>query len=742
MKGRALKHRLREALRRAAGVVLLCPLLMRAQEPLLPSGRVRTEVPYRNDKVILISDFQERVSKTRYRAAGNVSIAYQDILITCDELEYDEATGQGSARGNLHFSQKKQWLTCSRASFDFGSQTGVFYDAEGFTDQEFLIRGKTIRKTGPDTYRIDSGFVTACREDNPKWSFSIAEATVRVDHTARLRHTLFRIKGVPVLYSPYMILPMESKKRSSGLVPPHTGSSTSKGRVLSLGYYQTLGRSADLTTYGDYFTLRGLAVGGIFRARPGERTRLYLQGYGINDRLGQSGANLIIDAESRVGSNFRAVAAANITTNFRFRQAFSDSFRLATVPEERSIFFLTQNDGAFATNIAVQRDEVRFPVRSLVVRKSPSVEFLALGKTLGRTPLVLTMRAAAEGLARSDSTIESPALVQRLDLHPRLTVRLPALAGFSLVPSVGVRETYYSARLSSERSTEIAPRSLVRHYLDFDLDLRMPVLERSFRNAPLGGFTHAIEPFAVYRLIRGIDHLRETIRFDDVDAVADTSEFEFGIANRFFRRHRAGGRLQNDEFLSVTLVQKYYLDPGFGGALEPGRSNLFYPLNTVTGFALMGSERRLPPANAIVRIAPRNAISFDVRADLDTHVRALRDASVSANWQMEKMTAGWTYFRTRALEPGTFESHHLQGQVGYGSLVRGLSAGAALSYDIRNSSFLNSNVRVNYAWDCCGIALQFQQFNLGLRVESRFTFSFSLKGIGNFGNIRRPESLF
>ncbi len=737
-----LGRRMGSALRNAARVLILCPILSSAQQPPLEPGRVRTEIPYRNDKVVLISDFQERVSKTRYRAAGNVRIAYLDILITCDELEYDEATGQGNARGNLHFSQRKQWLTCSHASFDFASQTGVFYDAEGFTDQEFLIRGKTIRKTGPDTYRIDSGFVTACREDNPKWSFSIASANLRVDRTARLRHTLFRVKGIPVLYSPYMILPMESKKRSSGLLPPHTGSSTSKGRAFSLGYYQTLGRSADVTLYGDYFTLRGLALGGILRARPAEHTRLFLQGYGIDDRLGQGGANLVIDAQSRFGRGFRAVAAANITTNCLFRQAFSDSFRLATVPEERSVFFLSQNEGAFATNIAVQRDEVRFPIRSLVVRKSPSVELVSLGKNLGGTPLVLHLRAAAEGLARTDSTIETPALVQRLDLSPRMSVRLPALAGFSLVPSAGIRATYYSARLDTEETAQVVPRNLVRRYLDFDLDLRMPVLERSFGSSPAGAITHAVEPFARYRLIHGIDRLRETVRFDEEDAVADTSEFEFGIANRFFRQHAAGERRQNDEFLSVILVQKYYRDPGFGGALLPGLPNQFYPLATVTGFSLTGSERRLPPANAIVRIAPRSAVSFDLRADLDTHLRALRDASVAANWHTEKLSAGWTYFRTRALEPGTFESHHLQGQVGYGSLVRGLSGGAAVSYDIRNSSFLNSNMRINYAWDCCGIALQFQQFNLGLRVESRLTFSFSLKGIGNFGNIRRPESLF
>jgi LPS-assembly protein len=73
---------------------------------------------------------------------------------------------------------------------------------------------------------------------------------------------------------------------------------------------------------------------------------------------------------------------------------------------------------------------------------------------------------------------------------------------------------------------------------------------------------------------------------------------------------------------------------------------------------------------------------------------------------------------------------------------RGFSAGLTLSYNIQTRALLNSNSRLNYMWNCCGVSLEFQQYHLGVRTESRFTFSFSLKGIGNFGNLRRPESLF
>jgi len=564
-----------------------------------------------------------------------------------------------------------------------------------------------------------------------------------VDKTARLRHMVFKIKDVPVLYFPYMVFPMERKTRNSGFLPFHTGNSTSKGRVFTMGYFQTLGRSADATVYGEYFSERGLAMGGVFRVRPSENTRLYVQAYGINDRLDQGGAQIFVDGESRMSNGFRALARVNITTNFRFRQAFADNFRLATIPLQDSVFFLTRNQGSYSTNILFQRNDVYLPGGELVVRKAPSFEFSSLGQPLGNTPLILYFRTSVDALSRRDSLIETPGIVQRLDLYPRIGIRLPSFMGFSLFPRVGVRTTYYSSRVTDSETPQIADGRLFRRYADFDLDLRAPILERSFQNTFIGSFKHTVEPVATYRWIHGISNLHETIRFDEEDAIADTSEVEYGVVNRFFRRRQVRpGVFQNHEVLSVAVLQKYFFDPDFGGAFRPGQPNIFYPLNTLTGFSLTGIQRRLAPTSLSARVSPTTTISYDVRADYDTQLQRMRDASVSALWVQSSLIVAGTYFKTHAVEQGQFESNHVQGLIGYGSPLKGLSASLLLSYNLRNSTLLNTLSRVNYMWNCCGLSVEFQQFDLGLRTESRLNFSFTLKGIGNFGNIKRPESLF
>ena len=69
------------------------------------------------------------------------------------------------------------------------------------------------------------------------------------------------------------------------------------------------------------------------------------------------------------------------------------------------------------------------------------------------------------------------------------------------------------------------------------LPVRPPALAKDFHRK--GGsffFRHVIEPYVVYRRLAGINNYDRIIRFDYIDAIADTNEIEFGIANRFFTR--------------------------------------------------------------------------------------------------------------------------------------------------------------------------------------------------------------
>lgn len=733
----------------ALRVFLLCPVAILlltlpvaySQTPPGTDGRIRTELPYRNGIVVLLSDHQDFGEVLR-RASGNVEIRFEDFTIKADEVQYNMTTGEGKTTGPTRFEQQDQWLNCSRAEFSLSEQTGTCHDANGYTDLEFSIAGETFVKTGPDRYRIYKGSITTCKEENPKWAFTASRTDIYLNHTARLRNTFFKIKGIPVFYMPYTILPLEKKKRNSGFTTFETGTSTSKGRVFSQGYYQTLGGSADMTLFGDYFTKRGLALGGKLRMRPNPSTSLNIEMYGIRDKLGQGGVRLVVDGKTRMRGGWDAVAKVNVSSSFEFRQAFADNFSKATVSQEKANIYLNQNHGSRSTNISFERYEVAFPLKSLVTWKIPSLEFISRETSLGNSPILFSFRSSVGGITRRDSQIDTGSIVQRMDIYPRLVLRLPSLLGFSIVPSVGVRETFYGAQRADDSETGIVNHNLRRSYTDVIVDMKTPFLEKIYNPSWAGAFRHTFEPYATYRRIAGIDETEQIIRFDENDAIADTNEIEYGIVNRFYALDRNGsGTTQRREFLTIALAQKYYFDPSFGGAFREGHPNSFSPLETLTGFYQTGIERNLSPLSAAIRIRTKNRMDHDLRADYDTKLKRWRNASLTTGWREGKFRLSGTYFRSLETEPGMFSANQLQSTVEYGS-ASGFSSSVSISYNFETKSLLNSQTRFSYAWNCCSITTEFRQFALGVRTETQFSFSFWLKGLGSLGNMRAMGEMF
>src|SRR5262249_8554007 len=215
------------------------------------------------------------------------------------------------------------------------------------------------------------------------------------------------------------------------------------------------------------------------------------------------------------------------------------------------------------------------------------------------------------------------------DLSPRLTFPLKSFAGFTLTPSVGVRSTFYSNSLDPVQR-QFVGQSLLRNYADLDLDLRTPGLAKVFRHGDgPPRFKHVIEPFVAARRVKGIDDFDRTPLIDERDLIADTNEVEYGVTNRFFVKRQTydGSEQQTHELLSLTVSQKYFFDPTFGGALQRGQRNQFFPVNTLSGFAFEGVERDASPLNLRARLYPTSTLSADLRLNHDPRFHALRDLS-------------------------------------------------------------------------------------------------------------------
>lgn len=733
---------------------------------------------------------------------GNVDARIGTYRIQADKITVYEATNKVIAEGNVVFDQgDQQRITGTRAEWNYRTKTGFFLDSTGFTNQtedgtRIYFTADRVEKISLDTIIATNAQVTACDEDVPKWSFHAKRVRIKSGDRVRAYSPIMRIKGIPLLYLPYTSISIKRRDRASGFLTPTFGGSGAKGARLSSAYYKTLGRSADVTFRTDIYTSRGIGIGADVRTRANSRSYLNFGFYSVKDRVlgpkadaahpDQGGSSFYVDGVHYFPNGFIAAADVNITSNLSFRQIFSDSIQQAISPEERSQVFVNRNHGAYSFNFLARTQVTSLPTSRIRIRELPSITIEkrpGLLSFIKKLPIYFSFEGAAEGMSRKETVddpvafrdqvggdpIISPSLVQRLDFHPRVQVPIN-FAGFNVTATAGARVTFYSNSLNpADRS--VLSQNLTRGYGEFEIDLRPPALARDFHRGETFFFRHVIEPYIIYRRIHGINEFDRLIRFDYNDAIANTSEIEFGISNRFFTRRSTenvssaavratskGERTplssQPYEALTITVRGKYFFDPLFGGVLRPGQRNQFYPINTLSGFSYGGIPRRFSPINIEARYRPSNNIFVDLRTDLDTRDGGLRSISTTFGINRALVQAFQTFYYTRAValvgdlarfadargnEPGTQRGSQWSPSIFLGDRARGLYGGASLFFDFQdrpgkgNNSLISSTVTLGYTWDCCAVTAQNYTFDVGLRKENRLVFSFRLNGIGTFG---------
>jgi LPS-assembly protein len=734
---------------------------------------------------------------------GNVDARIGTYRLQADKITVYDAENRVVAEGSVVFDQADiQRITGTRAEWNYRTKTGYFINSTGFTNQtqdgtRIYFTADRVERISLDTIVATNVQVTACDEDVPKWSFHASKAKIKTGDRVRVYSPKLRLKDIPVFYLPYASVSIKPRDRASGFLTPTFGGSGAKGLRLSTAYYQTLGRSADVTFRSDIYTQRGLGLGADLRTRANSRSYLNTGFYAVKDRIfgpaadaahpDQGGSSFYVEGVHYFKNGFTAAADVNITSNLAFRQVFSDNIQQAISPEETSQVFINKDHNEYSFNFLARTQVTSLTNARIRIRQLPSISIdkrPTLFSFLKSLPLYFSFEGSTDGVSRKETVedlvqfvsdvggnpIISPSIVQRLDLHPRFELPLN-FAGWTVTASGAGRVTFYSNSLDPA-NRDVLSRNVTRSYGEFELDVRPPALAKDFKHGDGGfWFRHLIEPYVVYRKISGINNFDRIIRFDYIDAVADTNEIEFGIANRFFTRRSTenvsdvrekeipeGTRpilsSQPYEALTITIRGKYFFDPFFGGALIPGQRNQFYPLNTLTGFVYGGVPRRFSPINIDARYRPRRHLFADVRTDLDTRGGGLRSLSTTFGLNRTLIQVFQSFYYTRAielvpalakfadprgLEAGTLRGSQWSPSVFLGNHDRGFFGGASFFFDFQkrpgpgDSSLISSTLTHGHNWDCCAVTTQFMTFNVGLRKENRLVFSFRLNGIGSFG---------
>ena len=604
---------------------------------------------------------------------------------------------------------------------------------------------------------------------------------------------------------PYVSIPIRDQDRSSGFLLPTIGYSKLKGVRISTAYYQTLGRSADVTIRSDIYTSRGIGYGLDLRTRGNSRSYFNFGFYAVKDRIlghhadadhpDQGGSIVYAEGVHYFQNGFTAAADVRLTSNLAFRQVFSDGVQQIISPIEVSQAFVNKSWNNYTLNLLGRSQVISIPNVREKTRNLPSVNFEKRPSILSFLPGVyFDFKTSLEGVSRREEVddinlyrqqtgsdpVVTPVLGQRFDVFPELMVPLHTKY-FNLTASAAGRVTYYLNSFNALR--QVIGDDVIRKYGQFELDLRPVALAKNFfgKNGAFR-FRHTIEPYATYRYIRGINNFARLIRFDELDTLTDTNEVEFGVINRIFTRRYAEAvtkdaekRLEETpkekrdplsaqpyELFTITVRGKYFADKTFGGALIPGQRNEIEPITALTFYTFGGVPRRFSPLNIDATYRPQRTIFVNTRMDVGVQGDGVRDISATVGYDTRLVKIFQTFYYTRAVslipslsqyadprgkEAGTLRGSQFNPSVFLGNRDHGLYAGVSMFFDFENhrsakqSPLISSLYTLGYSYDCCALAVQYYTFNVGVRQENRIVFSFRLNGIGSFGTEQYGQGL-
>lgn len=764
--------------------------------------------------VIHSGNVDARYGIYRLQADKITIIEAENKLIAEGSVVFDQGTDQRITGVRAVWNYKTKLGTFEDAT-GFTNQTNdgtvIYFTAE------------KVERTALDEVVVKRGVFTACEEAVPKWSFTADEARIKTNDRVRLKNAKFKVKDITLVPVPYASIPIKKRGRASGFLTPTFSYSANKGFRVSGAYFKTLGDSADVTLRTDIYTSRGIGYGLDFRSRANSRSYFNFGFYAVKDRIfgakkdaqhpDQGGSIVYAEGIHYFPNGFTAAADVRLTSNLAFRQVFSDGIQQIISPIEVSQAFVNKSWNNYTLNLLGRSQTISIPNVRVKTRNLPSVNFEKRPAMIGfLRPIYFSFKASAEGISRREEVdnvaayraaagsdpVVSPVLGQRLDIYPQIT--LPINSKYLNITATGsLRVTYYSNSFNDMR--RVTGRDLIRKYGSIEIDARPVALAKNF----YGGddtfrFRHVIEPFVTYRYINGINNFSRIIRFDDLDTITDTNEIEFGVTNRIYTRRyseavtkdaqrrlaqerggfrvsggdriaaEAGGEtpkegipsVQPYEIFTVTVRGKYFFDPNFGGALEPGRRNQIAPITALTFYTFGGAPRRFSPLNIDVTYRPERTIFVNSRLDLGFQGDGLRAISATVGYDTRLFKLFQTFYYTRAVtlipslaqyadsggkEAGTLRGSQWSPSVFAGNRDRGLYGGASLFFDFENrrasklSPLISSLYTLGYAYDCCSLALQFYTFNVGVRNENRLMFSFRLNGIGSFGTEQFGQGL-
>lgn len=229
---------------------------------------------------------------------GKAKVTYQNIYLKAAEIVVDWENNSMTAQGVVdsvwikdketgdstkterwtglpEFSESGDIMNGEKMIFNLKTKKGRVLRGRTQFERGYY-KGRVMKMVKPKVMYVSNAIFTTCdREKDPHFHFWSSKMRIDVGKKIIAKPIVMHIGNIPVAILPFIYFPMSRKRRSSGIIIPRYGESSSQGRYLrGLGYYFTPSDYWDIKATVDYFEKSGF----LFQSRLNYNLRYRMSG--------------------------------------------------------------------------------------------------------------------------------------------------------------------------------------------------------------------------------------------------------------------------------------------------------------------------------------------------------------------------------------------------------------------------------------------------------------------------------
>lgn len=669
---------------------------------------------------------KKEMTKDRIFASGDVEVHYGELRLFADRVEFDPATRDVLAEGNVVIQVREEVTRGERVVLNLATGRGSVEKAEGMVQPSLLFAAETLERRADDLYSLSRARVTSCTQPVPRWAFSFSRADLKKDDSIRMWNAVFSIKKVPVFYLPYLRYPL--KDRATGFLMPKIGFSGPKGFLYSQSYFWAIARNTDATVGLDFYPTQGVGAGLEYRYLLSAGTGGQVNLYYFSFKRDASGAKPVpgyvirLDHNQALPMGFTLAANADYENSFAFSREFDNDFRQASSYNRSAQVYLSRSWSRFNVSARVSGFETYYPQvdDSILSTSLPQVNFNVFKVRLF-SPLFFSLTGgftnSSYGL-RSQYRAGTERRAGSLAVSPTLSLPITSIPWLTANTSLTANLVYYGQTLDPG-TQQITNDSLFTRNLVLRVELTGPVLYKIFYGkAGEPRLKNIIEPYVHYTYdspVNQADRIVTSYGFFRYHQVS------YGVTSRYLVRK--GDRPV--ETLSFGLGQTYYFSPENG------------PLGQ---FPVNGKPPRFSEISGTLRYYPREGLSLDAALAFNPYYHNLPSLRLtgtagspaagrflSLNWY-RSMNA-WITGVDPALRE-LYNRHQVSASGGWRLPGLALELAGDIDYNLQTKKLLYTAGQAIYHYQCLDFMFEVRVYYYRLPPETQFRFSV---GLGNIG---------